>query len=146
MRFYHYLDPASINSTILFPFVEEFFTSVLKDDEGLVTYYSAANVPEGNEAVVLDIFETEEQVIASNEKAANYTNPDWPATSSLLESKEKFHLTTHVLLETFPTNLLVQLPLMLHLLPSVQVFQALLLLPFSWCFGMYFENCVELSG
>lgn len=68
VRFYHYLDPTSVNTTTLYPLLKEFYDKSLRDKDGFVTYYSALNPPnDGNDGISWDIFESEEAAIASNE-------------------------------------------------------------------------------
>lgn len=82
VRFYHYLDPTSVNTTTLYPLLKEFYDKSLRDKDGFVTYYSALNPPnDGNDGISWDIFESEEAAIASNEAATTYAayTPDFDA-------------------------------------------------------------------
>ena len=76
VRFYEFVDPASVNSTELYSAITRYYGEHLKDAEGLVTYYTAM---QNGSDITWDIFKTQEQSIKSNQAAANDPLDDFPA-------------------------------------------------------------------
>lgn len=74
-RFYNWIDAANLNTTLVYSIAHEFYETALKDVEGFVTYYDAAE--QGvDTSCAWDIFQTEENAKQSNIAASKLVLPD----------------------------------------------------------------------